>query len=66
MGIMRKILKIARREYAETVRTKTFIIGLLVAPLLIGIVMFISVRSAVNNATGVTSTCLSGRLLRST
>jgi len=53
---MRKILKIARREYAETVRTKTFIIGLLVAPLLIGIVMFISVRSAVNNATGVTST----------
>ncbi|MDP6546401.1 MAG: ABC transporter permease [Phycisphaerae bacterium] len=48
---MGKILKIARREYGETVRTKTFIIGLLVAPLLIGVIMFVSVRSAIHNST---------------
>ena len=67
MQTMRKILKIARREYGETVRTKTFIIGLLVAPLLIGIVMFISVRSAIHNTTDapakrVAVTDLTGKL----
>ncbi len=33
---MRKVLWIARREYLSTVRTKGFIIGLVVAPLLMG------------------------------
>lgn len=33
---MRKTLRIARREYLATVRTKGFIIGLVVAPLLFG------------------------------
>lgn len=43
---MRKILLIARREYAETVRTKTFIIGMLMTPLLIGVIMFISIKTS--------------------
>ena len=67
MRTMRKILKIARREYGETVRTKTFIIGLLVAPLLIGVIMFISVHSAIHDATDapakrVAVTDLTGKL----
>ena len=33
---MRKILLMAKRDYIESVRTKTFIIGLVVAPLLFG------------------------------
>jgi len=37
---MRKILEIARREYAETVRTKTFILGLLMAPAIMGAILF--------------------------
>ena len=32
---MQKILKIAQREYIETVKTKTFIIGLLMVPFII-------------------------------
>jgi len=39
--MMQKILKIAQREYIETVKTKTFIIGLLMVPLIIiGIIFF--------------------------
>jgi len=38
---MRKILKIAQREYIETVKTKTFLIGLLFAPaIIVGIIFF--------------------------
>lgn len=38
---MHKILQIAQREYIETVKTKTFIIGVFMAPVLIaGIVFF--------------------------
>jgi ABC-2 type transport system permease protein len=33
---MRKVLRVARREYLATVRTKGFIIGLVVAPVLFG------------------------------
>ena len=40
---MRKIFKVAQREYVETVKTKTFIIGVLMAPLIIvGIIFFTS------------------------
>jgi ABC-2 type transport system permease protein len=43
---MRKILKIAQREYAETVKTKTFLISLLFTPVLVvGIIFFTSVIS---------------------
>ncbi len=38
---MSKILKIAQREYVETVKTKTFLIGLLLAPAItVGIIFF--------------------------
>ena len=38
---MRKILQVALREYVETVKTKTFIIGLLMLPVIIGgIILF--------------------------
>ncbi len=43
---MRKILEIARREYAETVKTKTFILGLLVTPVIIGVIVFFSSRTS--------------------
>jgi len=40
---MRKILKIAQREYIETVKTKTFLIGLLFAPaIIVGVIFFTS------------------------
>ncbi len=40
---MRKILKVARREYVETVKTKTFIISILMAPfIVVGILFFTS------------------------
>lgn len=42
---MRRILKVARREYAETVRTKTFLLSLLVTPLLIGVVIYFTERT---------------------
>jgi ABC-2 type transport system permease protein len=41
---MRKILKVAQREYIETVRTKTFIISVLMTPAIIGLVIFINSR----------------------
>jgi ABC-2 type transport system permease protein len=39
---MQKILKVARREYVETVRTKTFLLSLLFLPIIIGGVIVIS------------------------
>lgn len=43
---MRKILKIAQREYIETVKTKTFLISLLFAPVItVGIIFFTSMIS---------------------
>ena len=39
---MQKILKIAQREYIETVKTKTFLIGILMAPVIIGGIIFFS------------------------
>lgn len=43
---MRKILKIAHREYIETVKTKTFILSLLLIPAIIVGMIFISNRIA--------------------
>lgn len=43
---MRKILKIARREYAETVKTKTFVIGVLMAPVIVAGIIFFTGRMA--------------------
>ena len=38
---MRKIIKIAQREYMETVKTKTFLLGILVMPIImVGIIFF--------------------------
>jgi ABC-2 type transport system permease protein len=39
---MQKILKIAHREYIETVKTKAFIIGLLMTPVIIGAIVIIN------------------------
>jgi ABC-2 type transport system permease protein len=39
---MRKILKVASREFLDTVQTKTFLVGLLMVPLIFGIIWFIS------------------------
>jgi ABC-2 type transport system permease protein len=40
---MQKILKVARREYIETIKTKTFILGVFMTPLIIvGIIFFAS------------------------
>jgi ABC-2 type transport system permease protein len=37
---MKRILKVAQREYIETAKTKTFIIGLLMTPVIIGAIIF--------------------------
>ena len=37
---MHRILKIAQREYIETAKTKTFIIGILMTPVIIGAIIF--------------------------
>jgi len=42
---MQKILKIAQREYIEVVRTKTFILSMLMTPAIIAVVIFISTRT---------------------
>lgn len=42
--MMRKILKIGQREYVETVKTKTFLIGILMTPAIIGMILFINSR----------------------
>lgn len=36
---MRKILKVAQREYIETVKTKTFLLSVFLTPLLVGIML---------------------------
>jgi ABC-2 type transport system permease protein len=41
---MQKILKIAQREYVETVKTKTFLIGILITPAIIGMILFVNSR----------------------
>jgi ABC-2 type transport system permease protein len=41
---MHRILKVAQREYVETVKTKTFLLGLLMVPLIIGGIIFFSSR----------------------
>ncbi len=41
---MQKILKIAQREYIETVKTKTFLIGILMTPAIIGMILFVNSR----------------------
>ncbi|MHC4642147.1 MAG: ABC transporter permease [Planctomycetota bacterium] len=47
---MQRILKIARREYIETAKTKTFIIGLLMTPVIIGAIIFFSSRFSTSKA----------------
>jgi len=41
---MQKILKIAQREYIETVKTKAFIFGILMLPIMIGLIIFFTSR----------------------
>lgn len=43
---MHKILRIARREYIEIIRTKAFVISLLVAPLLVAVLIYFSAHKA--------------------
>lgn len=43
---MKKILRIARREYGETVRTKMFFVGVLFMPVLIVLMVFLVTRAA--------------------
>jgi ABC-2 type transport system permease protein len=42
---MWKILKIAQREYLDVVKTKTFILSILLTPAIIGVVIFIAGRT---------------------
>jgi len=41
---MQKILKIAQREYIETVKTKTFLLGMLMTPAIIAMIVLINTR----------------------
>jgi ABC-2 type transport system permease protein len=41
---MQKILKIAQREYIETVKTKAFILGILMLPLIVGAIIYFTSR----------------------
>jgi len=41
---MKKILRVAQREYMETVKTKTFILGILMVPFIIGGIIFFTSR----------------------
>jgi len=43
---MQRILKIAQREYIETIKTKTFILSVLMAPLIIGLIIFFTKQSS--------------------
>jgi len=45
---MRKILKVAQREYVATAKTKAFIIGVLMAPVIIGAIIFFTSRTALD------------------
>ncbi|MHC4574275.1 MAG: ABC transporter permease [Planctomycetota bacterium] len=44
--MMQKALKVAEREYVETARTKTFLFGLLMAPIIIVAIAFFTGRAA--------------------
>ena len=48
--MIHKIIKVAQREYAETVKTKTFILGVLMTPLIIGGIIYFSSRYAHSGA----------------
>lgn len=48
--VMRKILKIAQREYIETVKTKAFIFGILMLPIMIGLIIFFVRRMSPDKA----------------
>ena len=48
---MNKILKVARREFFETIKTKAFIIGILLAPVIMGIA-FLFIRFQEKTLTG--------------
>jgi ABC-2 type transport system permease protein len=52
---MQKILRIAQREYLETVKTKTFIFGLLMVPFIIGGIIFFVGRMAHGKSEGLPS-----------
>ena len=41
---MSKILRVAQREYIEAVKTKTFIVSVLMTPVLIGVIIFFTGR----------------------
>ncbi|MCD6307741.1 MAG: ABC transporter permease [Candidatus Latescibacteria bacterium] len=41
---MKKLLNVAMREYIETIKTKTFLISILITPLIVGGIVFLSVR----------------------
>jgi len=43
---MQKILKIAQREFVETAKTKTFIFGLVMGPLIIAAIIFFTSRAS--------------------
>lgn len=45
---MQKILKIAQREYIETAKTKTFILGIVMVPFIIGGVIFFTSRMSLD------------------
>ena len=47
---MRKILKIAQREYIETVKTKAFIFGIVMLPIMIGLIIFFVRRMSPDKA----------------
>ena len=47
---MQKILKIAQREYIETVKTKAFIFGILMLPIMIGLIIFFIRRMSPDKA----------------
>ena len=43
---MRRVLKVAQREYVDTVKTKTFLIGLLLAPVIMAGIIFFAGKAA--------------------
>ncbi|MCH7558344.1 MAG: ABC transporter permease [Planctomycetes bacterium] len=45
---MQKILKIAQREYIETVKTKSFILGIVMVPFMIGGIIFFTSRMSLD------------------
>ena len=59
---MDRILKIAKREYVESVKSKTFIISVLFAPLIFGVVIFFTGRMSGLGKGGAAAS--SGRIYR--